>query len=221
MNRATGHAPWTKHLTERKPVLAGKRGGDDLLRQAGGLVRMSLEPQDARQKALGRRALVEHEADDLGADHRHLVFAEHALDVPPGPRLVAHEVDDVADHPLANEKVRVARMLGGQLGKSFGKGQRRAELASVQQAGPKTPQGSELVIGIALLFRQFEHTGPGVLRCGHGALRLHQRPGLRCVEAHLAVRAPACGGRGQRADRRVRRIRSSATARTTAERLRP
>ena len=91
-----------------------------------------------------RSTLVEDEANDVRTDDRHLVPAEHALDMLPGPGLVAHQMQGVADHPIADGNVRGVRVLCGKLGESLGQRQGGMELSPVLKASPQAPQGPEL-----------------------------------------------------------------------------
>src|SRR4029079_10043907 len=99
-NRAGG---LDQYLAEREHVLVGDSRFDEFLDQAHRLVGKSLQPENARQKALRGGALVKDVADHLGADHWRSILIHHACDVAPGFLLVAHEMKQVADHTVADE----------------------------------------------------------------------------------------------------------------------
>src|SRR5262249_41891635 len=117
----------------------------------------------------------------------------------PGPGLVAHEMQDVTDHSIADGQIRGVRLLCSELEELLRQRQSGAKIASVEMAGPQSPKGPELVVDISVLFRDFEHTRPGGLSFGDEPSRLHQRPGTRSVEAHFMVQVTACSTRSQSA----------------------
>ena len=64
-------------LTERQHVIAGERAVDDVLHLAHGLIGQTLQPQDAREKALGHGVLVEDgDLDEERARGRHPLCLE-------------------------------------------------------------------------------------------------------------------------------------------------
>ena len=102
---ATGHAAWTSTwhsdstslLATALPTMFSTRR-----------IAWSANPCSHRMRARkhsGRRALVENVANDLRADHRRLILVQHALDIAPGLRLVAHEMEQIADHTIADETI--------------------------------------------------------------------------------------------------------------------
>src|SRR5262249_23926556 len=105
------------------------------------LIRESLQPPNAREEALRRGALIEDVANDVRTDDRHLVSAEHTLDMQPGPGLVAHQMQDVPDHSIANGNVRGVRVSCGKLGKLLRQRQSGTELTPIEKAGPQSPNG--------------------------------------------------------------------------------
>src|SRR4051794_3721303 len=137
-----------QNLAKRQHIVLYGSALEYLFDKADRLIRISLEPQNTSEKALGRRTLIEDEADHRRTGDRCLISVKHALHVLTRFSLPAQKVQDISDHPLTDIAIVRTRLALRKLREAFAHSESGPELTAIEKARPQAPQGTKLVVDI-------------------------------------------------------------------------
>jgi hypothetical protein len=123
-------------LADRQHVVAGFRLADCVFRGADRLVGESLKPKNSRQETARGRLLLKNETNGARTCGGDDIVSEHPLNAGARAVLVSQQVEDKANHTIADKWVGQVGALLRKRVKPFGKRERVPQLSAIELGGP-------------------------------------------------------------------------------------